>query len=64
MAFGTVGDQTKFYFFGQEVTSGTIMLVELVIAQSTQQATATIKASAPQHVPLLSEMIRRELSGP
>lgn len=31
MAFGTVGDQTKFYFYAQEISSNVLLLVELVI---------------------------------
>jgi len=60
MAFGTVGDQTKFYFYALEAPTNAVLLVELVIAAATNAATATIKASAPQPVAAFSAILKAE----
>ena len=61
MAFGTVGDQTKFYFYAEEVQARAFLLVELVISTSTAAASATVKSSAPGPVQAFSECLKREL---
>ena len=62
MAFGTVGDNTKFYFYAEEVPTRVVLLIELVIASSTGAATATVKSTAAQPVPAFSACIKGELS--
>lgn len=61
MAFGTVGEQTKFYFYAEEALLRTLLLVELVISTATAAATASIKSTAPQPVQAFSMCIKREL---
>ena len=63
MAFGGVGDQHKFYFFAQEVQSCAMLLVELVLTQSTQQASATVKSTIQARVPAFSMCLKRTLVG-
>mmetsp|Transcript_26283 Transcript_26283/g.84324 ORF Transcript_26283/g.84324 Transcript_26283/m.84324 type:complete len:531 (+) Transcript_26283:852-2444(+) len=63
MAFGTVGDASKFYFFAREAgAADTLLLCELVVTRSTGVAAATIKATAPAPVPLFSSLVRELLS--
>ena len=62
MAFGGAGDQVKFYFFAQEAQTSVTLLVELILTKSTQQASATVKGTAPALVPMFSETLKRTLT--
>ena len=62
MAFGGGEDTKKFYFFAQEANARATLLVELVVTQSTRQATATVKGTVPPLVPLFSDRLKKVLA--
>lgn len=63
MAFGSVDDVTKFYFFALELSTQTVLLIELQIHKDSGVTNGTIKASSPQPVAALSALLKGVLEG-
>lgn len=64
MAFGTQGDVAKFYFYGEDAATRTVVLVELQLAKSSRQANAVLKSPNPAMVPAVSAALKSELATP
>jgi hypothetical protein len=64
MAFGTVGQAHKFYFYAQQADGGSpLFLVELVLDLSSHLARATLKspssAALPRFMRLFKELVHK-----
>jgi len=50
LASGTVGDTIKVYLYGQEETTGELLLLEVLVNTTSSQLSTTIKSSAPEDI--------------
>ncbi len=64
MAFGAQGDTAKFYFYGVEAMTQSVLLVELQVSKTSGAASATVKSPNPTAVPAFSALLKAELATP
>lgn len=62
MAFGTVGQTHKFYFYAHAAAEGAVVLAELLLDLGTHTGRATLKSAAPAVIPRFGDALREYVS--